>query len=399
MGPKQASKTEEDKPSGKAHPIRKIVREILAAAFWLHAAYVFCFIKIVPDAYVSSLPRYFYNFALVLFIFYYSFLSDSGWFSVAFDLGYIYFWPFTIMIRLFWISSKQGYSYFRRQLTFPKYVALPSPAKVLTAQKVVTTQAPPDPTVKPKPIETKPKIIYRLSRPLFQFVVLWSILIITVNSKIFIILACLITLVGATRAIWSLWNLLSGTSSWIERAKSAFAKHFAQHISQVRQWNEKTSPEKIIQIVNALKFWEAMFTFVDDNKEFLSRCTIVFAALVSIPFYCYISFLFSCVYFGIAKIQQIDWSWPSAFSTALYMPFSFTDLPHSFLIRFIGGLQAIAVSVMGWSIFMRHLSGKFERIALAAAELRSPLQDEVLKAKITLLERAVSSSNLEAKPS
>lgn len=388
------AKPEDERLWRGAHPIRKVVREILALAFWTHAVYIFHFVNLT-SASASSLPRYFYNFALVLFILYYSFFSKRGWLSVAFDLGYIYFWPFITVIRLFWFSSRKGYKYFRSQLTIPKAnLLLPTPTLA-----TVTQGAQERPKASKYEDKTESKL-KRLFRPAAQFIVLWSILIITVNNKFFIIFASVITLIGAAKAIWKLWNLLAGTSLWIEKLKTNFSAQFAQQISQVQQWDEAGSPEKIVQIANALKFWEALFAFIDDNRAFLSKCTVVMAALISIPFYCYISFLFSCVYFGISKIEHISWSWLSALSTSLYMPFAFTDLPHSFPIRFIGGLQGIVVSVMGWSIFMRHLSLRFERIAAAATELRGPLQDEVLKAKINLLERAMTkgSPSADAQP-
>jgi hypothetical protein len=385
------AKTKDEKWWKGAHPVRKIIREILAIAFWTHAIYILHFINL-HNSNISSLPRYLYNFALVLFILYYSFFSKRGWLSVIFDLGYIYFWPFIMMIRLFWVGSRKGYKYFRGQLTIPSVNLLVPPPQIVT-QETKPTQ---EPAKESKSTEQPESMLKRLFRPVAQFIVLWSILIITVNNRFFIIFASVITLIGAARAILKLWNLLAGTSSWIEKLKTNFSAQFAQRISEVQQWDEEGSPEKIIQIANAIKFWEALFGFVDDNRDFLSKCTVVIAALISIPFYCYISFLFSCVYFGISKIEHISWSWPSALSTSLYMPFAFTDLPHSFLIRFIGGIQGIAVSVMGWSIFMRHLNIRFERIATAATELRGPLQDEVLRTKIALLERAFANSNLKA---
>ena len=68
------AKTEDEKWWKVAHPVRKIIREILAIAFWMHAVYILHFINL-HNSNISSLPRYLYNFALILFILYYSFFS------------------------------------------------------------------------------------------------------------------------------------------------------------------------------------------------------------------------------------------------------------------------------------------------------------------------------------
>ena len=116
--------------------------------------------------------------------------------------------------------------------------------------------------------------------------------------------------------------------------------------------------------------------------------------MLSIPFYLYISFLFSCIYAGIAKIQGLSsaYPWTLALSDALFIPFAFTDLPRSFALRGVGGLHAIAISLLGYNLFTRNLSVRFNKLATAATEMRSPFADGLLRAKIKTIELAATSS-------
>lgn len=357
--------------------VRSAVRHVIALSFWIHAIYV---TQLLPIHFQSNLnwPRYLYNFSILTFIFYYSLCSNNGWLSVLFDLIYVYFWPFIVFAKATWVGIKFGYRYLRRKIiwTSPGLITRVVPAKSLAQS------APDEKTKKEEAVES----IWAL-RPFVRFVALWAVLILSVNSKWFILFAVIVTLVGAGRAIYSLWQILSDTSSWIEKLKGTFANQIAQHIRSVRAWNETSGIEEVTKAANALKLLEAVFVFISVNKEFLAKSTMVLAALISIPFYCYVSFLFSCVYVGLAKLQAISFPWPTALLDSLYMPFAFTNLPSNFAIQFLGGLQALVVTFIGWNIFFRHLSSRFQRIAVAASELHSPFDDAAFRQKLGQIER------------
>jgi hypothetical protein len=229
-----------------------------------------------------------------------------------------------------------------------------------------------------------------LLRPLTQFGFLWAILILSINNRAFIFVASVIALMSAGRAIYNLWDLLADTSSWVDKLKVGLAQQMQLKIAAIHKWNENSDPEKITNDVNTLKIYESAFSFIADNRDFLTKFTIAVATIITVPFYCYISLMFSLTYFGIAKVQGISWSWPTALSVAMYMPFAYTDLPHSFVIRMLGGLQGIAVTVMGWNIVVRNLGGRFERIVRAAIELREPFEKIDYRTKMTRISEAAS---------
>lgn len=293
----------------------------------------------------------------------------------------MYFWPFIVFARVTWIGIKLLYRYFRRKIIWT------SPGLIT---RIVPAKNPTQSATENKTKQEEPAESIVALKPFVQFVALWAVLILSVNSKWFIVFAVAITLVGAGRAVYRLWQILSDTSSWIDKLKGTFATQIAQHIRLVRAWNESSGVEEVTNAANALKLLEAVFVFISVNKDFLAKSTMVLAALISIPFYCYVSFLFSCIYVGLAKLQGFSFPWPAALLDSLYMPFAFTNLPSNFMIQFLGGLQALVVTFVGWNIFFRHLSSRFQRIAVAASELHSPFDDIGLRQKLNQIERAAA---------
>jgi hypothetical protein len=361
----------------KSHPVRKGIREMLSLAFWLHAAGLFGHLANLVPSTSLVYSRYVYNGSLIAFILYYSYLSDRGWFSVTYDLFYIYFWPFISVSRVCWLMSKKGVRYVRTQLKIPKLNLLVE--QRIAAGTIATVAAT---TAEEKP---EPSILHRLLRPLVGFPILWAILILTDREHISLGALSLIALFGAVKALVVLWNLRLDAMSWKSNFKAKLAEQLRSRIDHILAWQEEGEYKNLINELNCLKFYEAVFSFLEDNREFLNNCTTAIAIGITIPFYAYVSGLFSLAYFGISKIQGISWDWPSAFSVSLFMPFAYTDLPHSFPLRVLGGLQAVAVGFMSWSILSKRLTGHFEKVVEAAIDLRQPFVDRIYIDKVQRL--------------
>jgi hypothetical protein len=385
----------------QAHPIRKYIREILTISFWLHAVCVYQLIpylsKPIPAAWYASA----YNTALITFILYYSYFSDSGWLSVTWDLLYVYVWPFLFAWKILWNGCKGAYHFFKTQTILPRVgliVATPAQAPPQPQEGTSLGKSLQDLGAHLKQVRTERRWtkLQRTLRPLTQFALLWSILILSLRSKPLIVIASLVTLVGAFRAVYGLWNLLSGTSDWLDKLRSGLATQLSSRIRQVREWEEAAGPEVITADVNSLKIFESIFTFIAENRTFLSKCTMGVAALVTVPFYVYVSVLFAAVYVGIARVGGIGFPWTTSITCSLYIPFAFTDLPHSLIIRLIAGLQAIAVTVMGWNIFFRQLSSKFNSVAGVATEFRENFQEETYRRKLAIVASLTSRASTVA---
>lgn len=364
----------------KTKTLRKIVRDILAFCFWMHAFYATNLVHL-PAFLSFQPPNYLYSFLLVLLIGFYSLLSEYEWFSVLADAFYIYLWPCIVAIRVSWLTVKRLYKFFRSN------VVIKSPE--LIVRPVRTNALPQNQETPNKPVETR-SVLEWIAKPFMEFSVLWALLILITSNKFVIVLSSLVALFCAGRSIYELWGFAADASSWIEKLKGRFAEQIATNIGKIRAWEEVTQLDEITNAANALKMLESIFAFIAENKKFLARTTTALAAIVSVVFYCYFSFLTACLYVGLAKLQGISWPWSQSLVTSLYMPFAFTNLPRNFPMQFIGGLQAVAVTLVGYNIFFRHLNSRFERIAVAATELRGSFEDKVLRVKFSFIQEQVS---------
>lgn len=316
---------------------------------------------------------------MALIIAFYSLFAELEWISVLVDCVYVYLWPCIIMVKASWLTIKAIYRFLKTNLVVQSPGLIQRPIR--TPPLAINASQESSPTVEPKR-----SIGGWVLKPFTEFSLLWSLMILTTENRLIIVVATVVAVCCAGRAIYELWAFTSDASTWVEKLQGRFAKQIATHVGQVRAWEEMTQLDEVTKAANALKMLESIFLFIADNKKFLARVTAGIAAFVSIIFYCYVSFVFSCAYVGMSKIQGIPWIWSDLFVTSLYMPMAFTNLPRNFPIEFLGGLQGVAIIALGWNIFFRHMNQGFQRIAVAASELRGPFEDQVLRVKFTLIQ-------------
>jgi hypothetical protein len=345
----------------------------------------------LPHLAFPALPRYLFNAFLAVFIINYSFFSRRGWWSVAFDLAYLYFFPFIWVAKALWWLTKL----FFRVLKEKTVVKAPQ----LIATKVATAAVAKPPTVEVQtPPDARGKGNFRegIIRAFSKFALLWSVLIVTVNYKPFLVVAVLVTLIGAGRAFRALWDLFSGDAKWMVGLEERIAAGIRKQVDLILQWDGDSDIPELKKQVNSAKLQDSILSFIQDNRILLSKWAWAISLTISLPFYCYVSYLFACAYFGIGKIEALRFPFATAFLDSLYMPFAWSDLPKSFVIKFIAGLQAIFISAVGWTIFFRHLGARFEKVAIAAARLRGPFEDEMVRQRLIQLQARLSQDVLPA---
>jgi hypothetical protein len=371
--------------------VRRVGRELLAVAFWLHAFYATVFLRL-PSRFAIHSPKYLNTLVLGLIILFYSVFAEFEWFSMIGDCFYIYLWPCFALAKFSWLATKSLYKFVRSRVVIksPDLITLPIAKPI---QPTPPAQEKPDAKLKQR------STLAWIAKPFTEFSLLWSLLVLTTDNRLIIVGATLVALISGGRAIYALWDFTSDASSWIETLKGSFANSIAIHVGKVRAWEEMSQIDEVTKAANALKMLESVFTFIAENKQFLARATALVAVCISVIFYGYISFVFSCVYVGLAKVQGISWAWPASMVTSLYMPFAYTNLPRNIPIELIGGLQALAVLLLGWNVGFRHMTNRFERIALAADELRGSFEDRVLGVKYSLIkEQAAKAPAIVATP-
>jgi hypothetical protein len=351
----------------------------------MHAIYITGLLPLWGTA-NPDLPRYTYNALLLAFIVNYSLFTDRGWWSVLFDLFYIYFLPFIYAGRTLWFVTALFARNFKSKIIWENPQLINQPAKVIP--QAHDTQA--SKAIVNAKESARITIYDRLARMILKYSLLWCLLILTVNSKLFLWFAVAVTALGASRAILNLWGLFSGGSSWVDKVETSLGNKITELTAQIDRWDGVSDPEVIRQAINGLKLYRSVFNFIAENTAILTSWAFTASIAISIPFYCYISILFACTYFGIAKVSGANLPLQEAFVDSLFMPFAWSALPPNLLIRFVAGLQATCVSIIGYNIMFRHIGNRLERITKAATKLRSPFQSDPLPAKISKAEVALT---------
>lgn len=368
-----------------ASPARRIIRELLALAFWTHAFFIFGVLPL-PHPEISEFSRYSLNILLAIFILNYSLFTDNGWWSVTFDLLFIYFLPFIYVKRLAWIFSKATLRRLRSQVKWQNPGLVVSPT-VTAVQPQTSTE----PNVqKPATEGSHVRWTHRIGRLFYKFALLWAILIVTVNSKPFLVVAILVCIIGALRAMAGMWGMFAGGPSWVDKLEFGFAQQIRGHIAKLSAWSGGDDTADVRNAINVLKLLGATFNFLYENAAMLKSWAFTTSMIVSVPFYCYVSFLFSCSYFGIAKLANLHFTLAEAFVDSLFIPFAFSSLPATLPIRIVGGIQCLCVTLVGYNLVFRHLGNHLDRMTRAAASLRDPLQSADIRATMTRVENLLS---------
>ena len=356
-----------------AYFVRKIVRMVFAIYFWLRPVIEVCHMSL-PSSWVHYYTRLSPDIFLLLFITYYSLLSEDGWLSVAYDLIYIYFWPLFVIWFIVKHTTIRAYHAVKRTSYFRNLI-LPSISAAQT--KIVLDANAESVTTDKKRFSLS--LIGSILRPFTQFFLLWSLLLLNTSNVILTWIALAVILFGAVTIIRTLSLFLSDADSWITKLKSNFAAQVANNIAIVRSYKNSQDDTKSRNAANALLLYESTFRYMFENKDRFARWTIIASILVTVPLYLYLSFIFTSIYLGVAHLNHISWPWTDALTTSIFIPFAFADLPHNIWIRLIGGCQALIVTVLGYTVLFRRMQSSVQQLSEIAGELSTPLSDQNLK--------------------
>jgi len=310
----------------------------------------------------------------LLFITYYSLLGENGWLSVAFDLAYVYFWPLVLAWLLVKFTSIRAYRAIKSTNYMKGLILIPTAAAATPKPIDVAAKTQTEPANK-----SSWKAIGIAIRPFTQFFLLWALLLLKTSNIALTWVALAVILLGTFTIVRALSLFLSDAGSWITKLKSNFAAQVANNIAIIRANYQSPIDVSSRNAANGLLLYETMFRYMSENRETLARWTILASILVTIPLYLYLSFMFTAIYLGVARLNHIPWVWTDALTTSIFIPFAYTDLPHNLWIRLIGGCQATMIAVLGYTVLFRRIQGSMIQLYHAAGELAAPLNDQTLK--------------------
>lgn len=358
----------------KLAQLRKITRQkvrlLVAIAFWLHAIGISHLIR----ARLSTNPtrlRVISESALLALIFFYSYLASNGWWSLFFDLGYVYLFPVWTFAKCAWKLTKLTAGKAGRQLMQCASIG------ELEAQKE-EVQKKAKPTAPTQPRDT-------MARPFQQFALLWCGVILLTDMKPLTSIGVVVTSMAIARAVASMIKLLNGSMEWLSKSQGRLEEILNKTVNQAMQ--QDAASKEFKSSVVSIRIYDTLLRWLS-NREGIESWVQGASLLLLIPYYIYVCILSGFVYLGLAHVLNIGWTLEEALLDAMFMPLAWTDLPHSILIRTLAGLQVAILAFIGYEAIFHRISQKADSIAKAADRLAKKLSNPELQSKILIISQA-----------
>lgn len=342
--------------------MHRAIRKALAVAFWLHALGATILLSRLFHWHGVSEAQLLQLIILSTILFYAYVANNAGW-SILVDVLYVYVSPVIIVGILSWKSVKRlGRSLAAISPAIADLYKLQRTGESKTAP-LVTTQ------------EGQPALTRKILKPFFHFSGLWCLLIAISTQRWILIFALIALLAIAASAVRALHSSLSDASSLMEkinlRLRGAVEK-FTQDLKDAAP-----SSKQFKDGITNVRVYGALFRYLK-SAEAVRKVTRKFSLAIAIPIYIYTSLLCGFVYYDIAKLAQIKWSLANALIDSLYMPIAFTDLPHNYLIRTLGGLQVASLILIGYDAIFKSINESMEKLSSVANNLSALIETDAV---------------------
>ncbi len=146
--------------------------------------------------------------------------------------------------------------------------------------------------------------------------------------------------------------------------------------------------------LNQVNLWMKITAFLRDDY-LVSRWAWVLGIISFGSVYVYIALLFSFVYFGIAKVSAISYSWLDSLVASLFIPLFATELPKTLPLRLVAGIHCVLVLTVGISTFFSFLQRRLAVVRTTATTLYEKLVDEAFQKKVSVVGAKIAESPLK----
>jgi hypothetical protein len=345
---------------------RRTAREVLSWMFWLHAFGVSHLIRV--HFYLSNAQRgEIVEVSLFAFIFTYSILAANGLWSLSFDLLYILAYPWWVFVRLLWRLIKHTH----KSSIFEPF------------RSVATAAADLDNSTDERKSTNLSWIREKCLRPFFRFAVIWCLITLTSSNSTIKILGLCALLGALTRLIYRFVAFVHGSVGFLGTLEGRIRIQLEAALDKVLNTDPK-EPD-FANGVRILKFLFGVFGRFSKRQSlesFMRGVTILTAG----PYYLYLAILFGFFYYGVATLTGYSWRLSDALVNAISMPFSYTDLPHIFVVRAVAWLQCLLPIFVGAETFFRRMDEKTEAIAALATRLEAAVARSDVQSRFEIFE-------------
>jgi hypothetical protein len=321
---------------------------------------------------------------MLLLIF--SFLAASGFWGMLRSLAYIYFFPFVVLGYFVYLCALIVRRLNRLMVALaPEERNGPPPVKrTALATAPTNSENPAAGTLERKPAA---ELLRFLSRPFRRFTILWGVLLL-VTTHSAIVWICLITLLlQLARKIFAVLKVMVTSDRWLKKYGPLLFAGLSKALDTLNAVTPDADPgDKVLKgLLDQLNLWRRILDFLKD-RYLMSRWAWVLAVAIFGSIYTYFSILFSFAYFGIARLSGLDYSWPDALVTSMFIPFFIRDLPKVFAIRLLGGLHDLLILTVGVGTVMNFFRRRLDAVRRAATTLSNRFDDPAVRDKYLILE-------------
>ncbi len=223
-------------------------------------------------------------------------------------------------------------------------------------------------------------------RPVLQFTLLWSLLLLLTSHRWLLLTALIIVLIHLARTLVKVLELavfsIKGLSQLEDRIKANAENLIAKVLSVPEQSEPLENLRQTWSSITALRLGVGLL----QNRQRAAQWMIFMAVLAFAAIYLYLAVLFAFAYYGIARVQLIPYTWLEAFVTSVFIPFQIGDLPHNVWIKLLGGIHCLFVFLIGIGTIFGYLQKKLDSLYKAADFLNTRLQEEEVRRRIETLD-------------
>jgi len=371
---------------------RRLGRFVLAGILWLHALFLLHF---EPPHFSWLALRLHLTasetivFALLVAL---SLLTSYGIWRFLLDVLYIYLFPFVLLFLL----AKYG---FLLLLKLNRFLRSPgqSASLTVTAQETQASaeiQAAGGNSKRgPRARPTWSEIGRFLSRPFRKFTVLWCFLVLVTTHSLLLKIGLAIVLVHIAYKIATIFRITLFSADVMSKLEAAIGQSVDTLLAKIAFVTPDTEPTVELRGTwNGLSGMRAGLMFLQ-NPRFVSRWAVFLGVAYLGCIYGYLAFLFSFAYYGVARVQTLNYTWPDALVEALFIPFAYTDLPHNIWIKLVGGIHGTVVVLIGAGTILNYVIRKAQQLQRVAAVLSERFTEVDVRERLLILEQ-----KLGAKP-
>jgi hypothetical protein len=368
--------------------IRKPTTFLLAVFLWLHAV---LFLN-VHSAVISKCSQLLHlttsEAALFILLLTFSLVTCSGFWRSLRSLAYVYGFPIVLLgYALYgcflalrgvnrWFVSQADPGLKEIDLAVQKEAEASSSCVVAHPQRGNQVGA------KEKSLD----VLCVLLRPFRTATFLWCLLLLFTTHTWVLWLSLIVVLLQLMGKVFRLLKATLFAAPFLRKAGLQLLRRVDTALQGLDLVTTESTPTpELKNLFNQLSTIDKVTRFLG-NRDLVVRWALLLAAVFLGGVYIYIAILFSFVYYAIARVSAVAYSWPEALVTSLFVPFLIGDLPRVVMAKLLGGIQCTLIVTVGVGTVLTYIRRRLDRIQVEAMAIGKRFADQSVRERYLILQ-------------